>query len=416
MKSIIHQERMEVMAPVGSHESLSAALQAGADSVYFGAGKLNMRARSANNFRADELGEIAGICSDRGVKTYLTLNTVIYDQEAEEMKHMVDAACKAGITAIIASDMAVLAYAREAGIEIHISTQCNITNTEAVKFFAAYADVMVCARELDLMQVSEINRAIREQGITGPSGKPVRTEVFAHGALCMAVSGKCYMSLDLFNQSANRGACYQPCRRSYLLTDADEGYEIRTDHEYLMSPKDLCTIGFLDRIAGAGVSLLKIEGRGRSADYVKATTACYREAAESLIDGTYGPERVDIWMERLKRVYNRGFWDGYYLGRKLGEWSGKYGSQASVQKLYVGKVTNYFSKLKVAEIRLETHEVLEGDRLLITGPTSGVVELTAEGIRVDHKPVTKSIKGEDFSVALEDVVRRGDKVYKLVSL
>ncbi len=403
------------MSPVGSDESLAAALQAGAQSVYFGVGKLNMRSRSSVNFTVDDLQRIASTCHPAGVKMYLTLNTILYDDELEEMKTLVDAACKANITAVIASDISVMEYCRAAGMEVHTSTQCNITNTEAVAFYARYADVMVLARELNLDQVAVIARNIREKNICGPSGKPVQLEVFAHGALCMAVSGKCYLSLDLFNQSANRGACYQPCRRGYTVLDKENEVELDIDHEYIMSPKDLCTIAFLDKICAAGVSILKIEGRGRSADYVYTTTQCYREAAEALRQNTYTRERVKDWETRLKSVYNRGFWEGYYLGRKLGEWSETYGSQATTRKTFIGRVSNYFSKIRVAEIHIDTYDLTSGDDLLITGPTTGVVPFRAGDVRVDDKNVDSAVKGEDCSVEVPQPVRRGDKVYKLVS-
>lgn len=406
---------MEIMSPVGSDESLVAALQAGAQSVYFGVGKLNMRSRSSVNFTGDDLQRIADTCRAAGVKMYLTLNTIIYDDELAEMKSLVDAARSAGITAIIASDLSVMEYCRHQGVEVHTSTQCNITNTEAVAFYARYADVVVLARELNLTQVAVIARNIREQNICGPSGQPIQLEVFAHGALCMAVSGKCYLSLDLFNQSANRGACYQPCRRGYTVRDKENEVELDIDQEYIMSPKDLCTIGFLDKIRDAGVSILKIEGRGRSADYVFTTTQCYREAIESLVEDSYTPERIKSWETRLKSVYNRGFWDGYYLGRKIGEWSETYGSRATTRKTFIGRVTNYFARPAVAEIHIDTYDLHTGDDLLITGPTTGVVPFRAGEVRVDDKTVDNAVKGDDCSVPVPQPVRRGDKVYKIVS-
>jgi putative protease len=406
---------MEIMAPAGSFESLMAAIQAGADSVYFGVGRLNMRSRSSLNFTLQDLEQICRVCEDAGVRTYLTLNTIIYDQELDEMRAVADAAKAAGITAVIASDISVLEYCKRIGLEIHISTQCNITNLEAVRFYAAYADVMVLARECSLEQMGAITRQIREEHINGPSGKLVAIEVFAHGALCMAISGKCYLSLGHFNQSANRGACYQPCRRSYEVFDKENEVHLEIDHEYIMSPKDLCTIDFLDRIAKAGVKVLKIEGRGRSADYVKTVTACYREAAEAIARGTYTRELVNVWLERLKSVYNRGFWGGYYLGATLGEWSEKYGSQATRQKVYVGRVTNYFSKLQVAEVHIDTNDLCQGDDLIITGTTTGVEELHIEEIRLEDVTVSFAEKGVDCSFPCPTLVRRGDKVYKLVS-
>lgn len=405
---------LEIMAPVGSYESLMAAIKAGAQSVYFGVGKMNMRSRAAANFALADMRQIATICNPENIKMYLTLNTIIFDHELEEMRSTVDVACESGITAVIASDISVMEYCRKKGMEVHTSTQCNITNTEAVAFYAQYADVMVLARELSLDQVADIAQNIKERNITGPSGKQVLLEVFIHGALCMAVSGKCYLSLDLFNQSANRGACFQPCRRGYHVTDIENDIELNIEQEYIMSPKDLCTIGFLDKIVAAGVSILKIEGRGRSADYVLVTTQCYREAIESILDGTYTPERIEAWETRLKSVYNRGFWDGYYLGRKLGEWTQTYGSQATTTKLFIGRVTNYFSKLCVAEIHIDTYDLQQGDKLLITGPTTGVVQLEAEEIRLADAVVPAAVKGDDCSIAVGEVVRRGDKVYKIV--
>lgn len=404
---------IEIMAPAGSYESLSAALQAGADSVYFGVGKLNMRARSSRNFTLDDLRKIAGICSERGVKTYLTLNTIIYDTELEEMRHAVDAAREAGITAIIASDIAVMEYARSKGVEVHVSTQCNITNLEAVRFYARYADVVVTARELTLEQVHSIVEGIRRENICGPSGRPVQVEMFVHGALCMAVSGKCYLSLDTMNHSANRGSCLQLCRRSYLVRDKEEGFEFEVDNQYIMSPKDLCTIGFIDKIMDAGVRVFKIEGRGRGPDYVRTVTACYVEAARAVLDGTYSREKVEAWTERLRSVFNRGFWDGYYLGRTMGEWADRYGSQATRKKQYAGIVSNYFSRLNVAEVKMESHGLSVGDAVMVTGPTTGVVEFTANEIRVDENSVQAARKGEVCSVRVPEAVRRGDKVFRV---
>jgi U32 family peptidase len=405
---------IEIMSPVGSYESLMAAFQAGAGSVYFGVGKLNMRARASVHFTMDDMAEIALRCRDHGLRSYLTLNTVIYDEEAGLMRDIVDAAKQNGISAIIASDISVLEYAREAGMEIHISTQCNITNIDAVRFFSRYADVVVLARELDLGQVKSISLAIQDGNITGPSGNPVRIEVFVHGALCMAISGKCYLSLDNYGHSANRGACYQPCRRGYIVKDKEEETELEIDNEYIMSPKDLCTIGFLDKIADAGASVLKIEGRGRSAEYVKTVTRCYREAVDSIMDGTYGRYKVGAWTEQLKTVYNRGFWDGYYLGKKLGEWSARYGSHATTKKIYVGKVTNYFTKLGVAEIRMEAGGLNTGDEYIISGPTTGVYQDIASEIRVHLEVVAGAAKGDDCSLPVKELVRRNDKVYKVV--
>ena len=405
---------VEVMAPVGSFESLMAAIQGGADSVYFGIGHLNMRSRSSKNFTLDDLKEIASRCMENNVKTYITLNTVIYDEEIGEMQKIVDAAKESGITAIIASDLAVLEYAGRQGIELHMSTQTNITNIQAVKFYSKFADVMVTARELNLGQVKKITEAISDREIRGPSGELVRIEVFAHGALCMAVSGKCYLSLDNLNYSANRGACLQLCRRPYKVSDTDGEVELEVDNEYIMSPKDLKTIDFLDKIIDAGVRVLKIEGRGRSPDYVKTVTRCYREAADACLDGSYSREKVKEWDRRLETVYNRGFWDGYYLGRKAGEWSEEYGSKATLKKLYLGKVKNYYSKLKVAEIKMETNEMQVGDDILIIGPTTGVHEEKVKEIRVDLKNTEKTTKGEVCSIPVAGPVRRSDKVYKLV--
>ncbi len=405
----------EIMSPAGSFESLMAAIQGGADAVYFGAGKLNMRSRSSQNFSLQDLHQIATICMEHGVKSYLTLNTIIYDEEIQEMREMVDQAKEVGVDAIIASDISVMEYARSQGVRIHVSTQCNITNLEAVRFYAQYGDVMVLARELTLEQVYHIAQGICKDGIKGPGGENVALEMFIHGALCMAVSGKCYLSLDNMNFSANRGACLQLCRRAYLVTDKDEGYELEVDHQYIMSPKDLCTIGFIDKIIRAGVRIFKIEGRGRGPDYVKTVTQCYQEAIASIKDGTYSKEKVEAWTVRLKGVFNRGFWDGYYLGRTMGEWSERYGSQSTRRKQYVGKVTNYFSKLQVAEITLETRDLAKGDEIMFTGPTTGVLECKASEIRVENLSVNVAGKGEKCSVRVPELVRRGDKVFIIVS-
>ncbi|MDR2408170.1 MAG: U32 family peptidase, partial [Bacteroidales bacterium] len=351
----LKKDKVEIMSPVGSYESLMAAIQGGADSVYFGAGNLNMRSRSTVNFSIDDMKQVSAICQEHAVRTYLTVNTIIYDNEINTMYKLIDEAKQNNISAIIASDLAVIQYARKAGMEVHISTQCNITNIEAVHFFAQYADVMVTARELSLKQVKFIIQQIEKQKITGPSGNLVEIEIFAHGALCMAISGKCYISLDNFNYSANRGSCLQPCRRAYHVEDADKEIKLAIENKYIMSPKDLCTIGFLDKILQTGVKVLKIEGRGRSPEYVKTVTRCYREAAEACFEGTYSEEKVNKWIEELKNVYNRGFWDGYYLGKKLGEWTERYGSQARKTKIYVGKITNFFTKVMVAEIKVETN-------------------------------------------------------------
>ena len=402
------------MSPVGSFESLMAAIQGGANSVYFGVGQLNMRARSANNFILSDLETITTICKEKNIKTYLTLNTIIYDNEMDQMKSIVDVAKTSGISAIIASDMSVINYARQCDVEVNISTQCNITNTEAIKYYSRFADVMVTARELNINQVADIAKSIERENIKGPSGNLVKLEVFIHGALCMAISGKCYLSLDNMNYSANRGACLQLCRRSYMVTDKEEGFNLEVDHEYIMSPKDLCTIGFLDKILKAGVKLLKIEGRGRSPEYVKTVTRCYREAVDAIHEKTYSKEKIDDWTRQLDSVYNRGFWDGYYLGRKTGEWTEQYGSRSTKTKIYVGKVTNYFSEIRVAEIKIETKDFSNGDDILIIGPTTGVLEMKIAEIRVSLKNTDKASKGDVCSVPMKELVRRNDKVYKLV--
>ena len=408
------KQEIEIMSPVGSYESLMAAIQAGADAVYFGVGALNMRSRSAANFTLDDMKNISDICQEYAVRTYLTVNTIIYDQEIESMQELVNVAKECNISAIIASDLAVIQYARSIGMEIHISTQCNITNIEAVRFFAQYADVMVTARELSLKQVKHIIEQIKEQNITGTSGNLIEIEIFAHGALCMAVSGKCYLSLDNFNYSANRGACLQPCRRAYHVEDADKEIDLIVEDKYIMSPKDLCTIGFLDKILQADVKVLKIEGRGRSPEYVKTVTRCYREAADAYFAGTYSEEKVNTWMEQLRNVYNRGFWDGYYLGRELGEWTERYGSQARKTKVYVGKITNFFAKLNVAEVKIESDSIQLHDEFVIIGETTGVYEDTLKEIRVDLKEVTHVKKGDVCSIPTQDVVRRNDKLYKII--
>ena len=412
----VSQQHVEIMAPVGSYESLSAAIQAGADAVYFGVGNLNMRSRSAANFTMEDLERIAGIAQQHGVRTYLTVNTIIYNDEIEEMHELVQAAKAAGITAIIASDMAVITYANSIGVEVHISTQCNISNVEAVRFFAQWADVVVTARELPLRQVAEITQFIRDNDIRGPKGELVQVEVFAHGALCMSVSGKCYLSLDEYNYSANRGACLQLCRREYLVKDVESDTELLVSGKYIMSPKDLCTIGFLDKIIRAGVRVLKIEGRGRSADYVKTVVECYKEAVQAVADGTYTQERIAGWTERLSTVFNRGFWDGYYLGRKMGEWSERYGSQATENKVYLGKVTNYYNRPQVAEMKIETAEHLRvGEDLMVIGQTTGVYRATVEELRLGAtaQPVQEVGQGDVFSVKTTEVLHRGDKLYRV---
>ena len=404
------------MAPVGSYEALMGAIQGGAGSVYFGVGKMNMRSRSAANFTLTDLEKITAICKEAGIRSYLTLNTIIYDHEVAEMHQLIDAAKVNGVNAVIASDLSVLEYARSVGLEIHISTQCNITNLEAVKFYSRFADVMVTARELKLSQVGAITKAIREQHITGPSGELVQIEIFVHGALCMAVSGKCYISLDNFNESANRGACLQPCRREYNVKDVDNEIELNIDSKYIMSPKDLKTIDFLDQVLAAGVRVLKIEGRGRSAEYVKTVTETYKEAANAYFNGTFTPENIAVWNQKLASVYNRGFWDGYYLGQKMGKWSARYGSQATRQKIYIGKITNYFTKIDVAEVKVETHTLNVGDDIMIIGPTTGVYEARLDEVRFDLQPVSSVIKGQLCSIPVNDIVRRNDKLYKFVDV
>ena len=408
------QDKIEIMAPCGSWESLTAALQGGADAVYFGVGRLNMRSRSAANFTADDLEAICRTCREAGVRTYLTVNTIIYNSEIDEMHALLHAAKEAGVTAIIASDMAVIGYARQIGIEVHISTQCNISNTEAVRFYAQWADVMVLARELPLQQVADITRFIKENDIRGPKGELVQVEIFAHGALCMSISGKCYLSLDNYNYSANRGACLQLCRRGYIVKDKESDLELEIDNEYIMSPKDLCTIGFLDKIVKAGVRVLKIEGRGRSADYVRTVTECYREAVASIAEGSYTQEKIAAWTERLRSVFNRGFWDGYYLGRRMGEWSERYGSQATEQKVYLGLVRNYFGKIGVAEAQIQTAETLKvGDEVMVIGETTGVYRDTLKEMRLDRDPVPEVHQGDRFSFATSTPLHRGDKVYRI---
>ena len=405
---------VEIMAPVGSYESLMAAIQGGADSVYFGIDKLNMRSRSSKNFSLDDLVKISSICKEHGIRSYITLNTEIYDDELELMRSIVDAAKANHITAVIASDQSVIQYAHSRGVEVHMSTQANICNIEAVKFYSHFADVMVTARELQIEQVKAITKAIQEQDIRGPKGELIQIEIFAHGALCMAVSGKCYLSLDNLNSSANRGACLQPCRRKYTVKDTESDLELEVDGKYIMSPKDLNTISFLDKILDAGVRVLKLEGRGRSPEYVKRVSRVYREAVNAVFDGTYTKENVERWNGVLSGVYNRGFWDGYYLGRKTGEWTEEYGNQATERKVYVGKVTNYFSNIEVAELKMESHDLHKGDRILIMGSTTGVYEDTVSEIRLDLDPVEKAEKGAVCSIPVKEVVRRNDKVYKVI--
>lgn len=404
----------EIMAPVGSREALAAALKAGADSIYFGIEALNMRAHSASRFSVDDLHDIARQCNERGVKSYLTVNTIIYDEDVDLMHRICDAAHAAGISAVIACDVAVMTYCNRIGQEVHLSTQLNISNAEALKFYARFADVAVLARELNLEQVTKIHEAIEREHICGPGGEPIRIEMFCHGALCMAVSGKCYLSLDNLGRSANRGECMQVCRRSYTVRDRETGVELDVDNKYIMSPKDLKTIGFIDKMMQAGVRVFKIEGRARSAEYVYTVVSCYKEAVAAVQEGTFTPEKVEAWNARLATVFNRGFWDGYYLGRKLGEWSAVYGSSATEKKTYVGKGMKYFSKLGVGEFYIEAGEFAPGDKLLIIGPTTGALYVEATDIHGDHGPVEKAVKGMRVSIPVPEKVRPSDKLYKVV--
>ncbi len=406
-------EDIEIMSPVGSYESLQGAIQGGADSIYFGVGGLNMRTGSSRNFSIEDLRNIVSIAKENKVKTYLTLNTIIYDEELDYMRMVVDAAKESGVSAIIAADMSVISYARQKGVEIHLSTQCNITNIEEVRFYSAFADVIVTARELSLDKVKRITQEIERQEIKGPSGKLVQIECFVHGALCMAVSGKCYISLDNANKSANRGECLQFCRRPYKVSDMDGDTELVVDNQYIMSPKDLKTIDFLDKVLDAGVRVLKIEGRGRSAEYVKTVTRIYKEAVKAYINGEFTQENKDKWNAELSKVYNRGFWDGYYLGQRIGEWTEKYGSQATKVKVFIGTITNYFKNINVAEVKLETGELCIGDEYVVLGPTTGVYEDTVTEIRVDLQRVEKAVKGDMFSIPTNEILRRGDKLYRL---
>ena len=405
---------VEIMAPVGSYESLMAAIQGGAGSVYFGVEHLNMRSRSSNNFSLDDLRKIVKISSENGVKTYLTLNVEIFDGEISQMHGVLDAAKEAGVSAVIAADVSVIQYARSINLEVHISTQVNITNIEAVKFYSNFADVVVLAREMNLGRVWEISNLIKEQNICGPSGKLIQLEMFVHGALCMAVSGKCYLSLHEMNSSANRGACLQTCRRAYTVTDNETGAELEIDNEYIMSPKDLKTISFLNKILDAGVSVLKIEGRARSSEYVKTAVQCYREAVDAYFEEDFTDEKVEDWNKRLSEVFNRGFWNGYYLGQRLGEWSKNYGSRATKRKLYIGKCTNYFKKIGVAEFKLETNNLKVGEEIIITGPTTGVYQGEVKEIRFELNKVEEGLKGQRISVPIDTVIRRADKVFKVV--
>ena len=401
----------EIMAPVGSYESLAAAIQGGANAIYFGIEGLNMRAASSNNFTIDDLHKIASICHENGLKSYLTVNTIIFDSDIDTMHHIIEAARDARISAIIASDIAAILYARSIGVEVHISTQLNITNIEAVRFYAQYADVVVLARELNLEQVYQIHKAIEEQDIRGPHGELVRIEMFCHGALCMAVSGKCYLSLHETGASANRGACRQICRRSYTVRDRDTQDELDIENQYIMSPKDLKTIHFLNKMIDAGVRVFKIEGRARGPEYVRIAVSCYNEAINAYLEGTFTDERIADWNERLATIFNRGFWNGYYLGQRLGEWTSKYGSSATRVKVYAAKGIRYFSKIGVAEFQMETGELHVGDEIIITGPTTGAVPVTVDEIRVDLKPVEKTVKGERFSIKVAEKIRPSDKLF-----
>ena len=415
MKNITRKD-IELMAPVGSYESLQAAIQGGADAVYFGVDKLNMRSRSSKNFTATDLKKIVGIAANRKIKTYLTLNTVMYDSDLDLMRNIVDEAKVSGVDAIIASDPAVFDYVQQQELPVHLSTQANVSNIESVRYYSRIADVIVLARELTLDQVKEISEAIQKEQIKGPSGNLVQLEMFIHGALCMAISGKCYLSLHQTNYSANRGACLQICRRSYTVKDTDTGDELEIENEHIMSPKDLLTIHFLDKILDTGVTVLKIEGRARSPEYVSTVCQCYSEAIDSILTGTYSKEKVESWIERLKAVFNRGFWDGYYLGQRLGEWSDRYGSRATRRKIYIGKGVNYFRKAKVAEFLIETKTLKKGDRILITGPTTGVIESVVDEIRVDDNPVLEANKGTRITISLPTVIRASDKLYKLIDV
>ncbi|RXE73997.1 U32 family peptidase [Muribaculaceae bacterium Isolate-013 (NCI)] len=407
----MERKDFEIMAPVGSYESLSAAIAAGADAVYFGVEGLNMRARSSVNFTLDDLRRIASICNEAGVKTYLTVNTIIYDDEMEKCRGIIDAARQAGITAIIASDMAAILYARSVGVEVHISTQLSVSNTATVRFLSQYADVVVLARELSLERVRAIRDAIEAEDIRGPRGELVKIEMFCHGALCMAVSGKCYLSLHQMNSSANRGACTQICRRSYTVTDRETGDSLDVENQYIMSPKDLKTIHFLNKMVDAGVRVFKIEGRARGPEYVSLAVRCYDEALRALCDGTYSEEKISRWDTELSKIFNRGFWDGYYLGQRLGEWSAKYGSSATRVKEYRAKGVRYFSKIGVAEFYLENGELRPGDEIVITGPTTGALVLTLDEIRVNLKPVEVARKGDSFSIAVPSKIRPSDRLY-----
>jgi len=405
---------IELMAPAGSFESMVAAIQAGANSVYFGIEQLNMRARATMNFTLEDIPKIVALCEKHNVRSYITLNTVIYDHDISLMKSIVNKAKNEGITAIIASDQSVISYAHSIGMEVHISTQTNVSNVESIRFYAHFADVVVLARELTMQQMKKVVDEIKEQQIKGPSGKLIQVEIFAHGALCMAVSGKCYLSLHSHNASANRGACIQNCRRSYKVTDIEEGIELNIENEYIMSPQDLCTINFLDTLLDTGIEVLKIEGRGRAPDYVYTVVSCYREAIDAYLDGSYDQDKIESWMKRLDQVYNRGFWGGYYLGKKMGEWSEGPGSQAKSKKIFIGKGVHYFPKIGVGEFQILSHSLKRGDQILITGPTTGVIESKVEEIRVNDRSVEEAQRGDACSILIPNKIRPSDKLYKIV--
>lgn len=414
LNGTVKRNEIELMAPAGNFESLQAAIQGGANSVYFGIGRLNMRSKSSLNFTIDDLPEIVSISKSHNLTTYLTLNTIIYDSDLDEMRKIVDAAKQNGINAIIASDIATLQYASEQKVEIHASTQLNISNIEAVRFFAQWVDVAVLARELNLNQVFEITRKIKEEKICGPKGEPVKIEMFAHGALCMAVSGKCYLSLHETGASANRGACQQTCRKAYTVTEKETGHQLEIDNQYIMSPKDLCTIGFLNKIIDAGVRVLKIEGRARGPEYVKKVCQVYNQALVSLENNRYNEQNIERWKNELTSVFNRGFWNGYYLGQRLGEWSNVYGSRATHSKMYIAKVTNYYSNLNVAELKIESGKISAGQQAMIIGNTTGVYEMTINEIRIDNQTILTAQKGDTVSIPVDKTVRRGDKLYIFV--
>lgn len=405
-------EKIEIMAPAGSYESLEAAIKAKADSVYFGIEQLNMRARASNNFNLNDLKKIVGRCKKAGVKTYLTLNTILYDHDISLMKKICDTAKSSGISAVIANDISAINYANSIDLEVHISTQANVSNLEAVKFYSKFADVVVLARELTLQQIKNICNEIKKQNICGPSGNLIKIEIFCHGALCVAISGKCYMSLATSNASANRGACLQNCRKSYKVIDEETGDELKIDNKYIMSPKDLCTIGFIDKLLDSGISVLKIEGRGRSPDYVYAVTKCYNEAVESVLNKTYTKEKINLWIKELEKVYNRGFWQGgYYLGKKLGEWSAGYGSQSKKEKIFVGIARHYFPKKQIGEFILQTGEIELGDEIIITGKTTGIIHQKIESLYVDEKSTPRAKKGDIITIKLNERIRKNDKLY-----